>query len=172
MWLQPPHYNGWLTRILELRVLTSDWEQNEKSRFRLVKMCLRWFRRARSHRRQRPSTSEDTSVSAPLISTNGGRRQHSRTKSRGFVATSAKALAEALNPRVTFRKRNSSDDLELEKARVLTKEEVMQIRQGKLSRSQSYLTPNGNRCLRKLPKRSGKKTQYLFRSLTDIGQKV
>lgn len=135
-------------------------------------MCLRYSRRARSYRRQNSSTSEEGSVSSPLFCTNEGQRQRSRTESGGVVATSVRALVEALNPRVSFRKRNSADDLELEKARSLAKEEVMQIRQGKLSRSQSYLTPNGNRCFREVPKRRGKKTQYLFRSLTDIGQRV
>eukprot|EP00210_Caulerpa_lentillifera_P007592 g7250.t1 len=125
-------------------------------------MCIpQWTRR-------RSGSFTEESCDTPLIAS---RRHVQRRLCCGlgnYLKTLFRGFTCAVNPRITFRKRNTEEDLQLEKSRSLAKEDVDKLRRGKLTRSKTTVTPNGTVVFRRTPTQRGKKTQYLLRSLTGI----
>lgn len=124
----------------------------------------KWFKR------EEHTSSSESSSGSPLIPRRGDFRRRSGCGLFRYVTESSKAFTSALNPRITFRKRNSFEDLRKEHSRTLTQEQVDALHRGTLKRSKTTVTPSGNRVFRQTPSQRGKKTQYLFRSLSDLGQ--
>jgi len=135
-------------------------------------MCFLRLRKTRMFSRRSSSSTDGSSMETPMLGSRGRRRRRTGCGLGSYLSTSFKEFASAVNPRITFRKRNSFADLETEKTRMLATHQVDQLRLGKLKRSNTTLTPNGNICFRKTPTQRGKKTQYLFRSLSNIGLNV